>query len=117
MPRAISQSTSIKRRRKLLKAAKGSRLGRRNQIRAARHGVLKGWQYAYRDRRVRKRDFRRLWITRIGAAAKEEGLSYSRLVGGLVKAGVEINRKVLADLAVKDRDAFKEVVSVARSAA
>jgi large subunit ribosomal protein L20 len=116
MPRAISQSTSRRRRKKILKLAKGARLGRRNQIRAARNGVFKGMQYAYRDRRTRKRDFRSLWITRIAAAAKEEGYSYSRLMGGLVKAGVVINRKVLSELAISDPAAFRELVSVARTA-
>ncbi len=116
MPRAISQVTSRKRRKKILKAAKGNRLGRRNQIRAARHGVLKGLQYAYRDRRNRKRDFRRLWIVRIGAAAKQEGISYSDLMGGLTKAGVDINRKILSELAIHDPDVFKELVTVAKGA-
>ncbi len=79
MPRAISQVASRRRRKKILKLAKGSRLGRRNQIRSARHGVFKGLQYAYRDRRNRKRDFRRLWITRINAATRIDGLSIASL--------------------------------------
>ena len=96
--------------------AKGARLGRRNQIRAARHGVFKGLQYAYRDRKDCKRDFRSLWIIRIGAAAKLEGLSYSAFIGGLAKAGVTINRKMLAELAVNDPNAFRQLVSVAKGA-
>ncbi len=116
MPRAISQVASRNRRKKVLKQAKGARLGRRNQIRAARDGVIKGLQYAYRDRRNRKRDFRRLWITRIGAAAKQEGLSYSVFMGGLVKARVEIDRKQLSELAIHDPDAFRALVATAREA-
>ena len=114
MPRAISQVASRQRRRKILKLAKGARLGRRNQIRAARHGVLKGLQYAYRDRKDRKREFRSLWIIRIGAAAKQEGMSYSAFMGGLAQAGVTINRKILADLAVSDPNTFRQLVTVAK---
>lgn len=117
MTRAISQVTSRRRRRKILKLAKGARLGRRNQIRAARNGVFKALQYAYRDRRNRKRDFRALWITRIGAAAKAAGISYSALIGGLNKAGIAINRKMLAELAVSDPNAFQHLVSVVKGAA
>lgn len=116
MPRAMSQVASRNRRKKILKQAKGYRLGRRNQIRAARNGVFKGLQYAYRDRRNRKRDFRGLWIVRIAAAAKLEGISYSKLMGGLNKAGVEINRKALSELAINDRQAFQNLVEVARQA-
>lgn len=116
MPRAMSQVASRNRRKKVLKQAKGYRQGRRNQIRAARHGVHKGLQYAYRDRRNRKREFRRLWITRIAAAAKLEGSSYSTLMGGLIKAGVEINRKALSELAIHDPEAFRELVQTARDA-
>lgn len=116
MPRAMSQSTSRKRRKKILKQSKGYRLGRRNQIRAARNGVLKGLQYAYRDRRNRKRDFRKLWILRIGAAAKAEGISYSELMGGLNKAGVSINRKQLSELAINDQQAFQDLCNIAREA-
>lgn len=116
MPRAISQVTSRNRRKKILKQAKGSRMGRRNQIRAARNGVFKGLQYAYRDRRNRKRDFRSLWIIRIGAAAKAEGFSYSQLIGGLTKAGIEVNRKMLSELAVHDAEGFRQYVNIARTA-
>lgn len=116
MPRAISQVASRNKRKKILKQAKGSRMGRRNQIRAARNGVFKGLQYAYRDRRNRKRDFRALWITRIGAAAKAEGYSYSKLIGGLQKAGIDINRKMLSELAIHDPDGFRQYVDIARTA-
>lgn len=114
MPRAISQVASRKRRKKLLKQAKGARLGRRNQIRAARNGVQKAGVYAYRDRRARKREFRQLWITRISAAAKMVGCSYSVLIGGLIKAGIEIDRKQLANMAIQDFESFKELVKVAQ---
>lgn len=117
MPRAISQVASRKRRKKVLKAAKGARLGRRNQIRAARHGVHKGGVFAYRDRRARKREFRRLWIVRISAAAKMVGTSYSVLMGNLIKAGIEIDRKQLAHLAVHDFDTFKQLVDAVRQQA
>ena len=114
MPRAISQVASRRRRKKILKLAKGARLGWRNQIRAARIGVFKGLNHAYRDRRNRKRDFRRLWITRISAATKMEGLSYSRFMGGLNRLGIALDRKMLADLAVRDPDTFRELVQAAR---
>ena len=116
MPRAISQVASRRRRKKILKLAKGARLGRRNQIRAARHGVFKGLTYAYRDRKNRKREFRQLWIVRISAAAKMEGSSYSELLGGLNKAGIDLNRKMLSELAFNDPSAFQQLVSVAKSA-
>lgn len=116
MPRAISQVASRRRRKKVLKAAKGSTLGRRVQIRSARHGVHKALKYAYRDRRNRKREFRRLWIVRIAAACKMEGLSYSVFMGGLNKAGVEINRKVLSELAIADPAAFRELIAVSKTA-
>src|SRR5690606_23500876 len=112
MPRAISQVASRRRRKKILKQAKGARLGRRNQIRAARHGVHKAGAYAYRDRRVRKREFRQLWIIRIAAACKQEGISYSSFIGGLHKAGIELNRKQLSELAIADPDAFRQLVNL-----
>lgn len=116
MPRAMSQVASRRRRKKVLKEAKGARLGRRNQLRAARHGVHKALQYAYRDRRNRKRDFRRLWIVRIGAAAKIEGMNYSTFMGGLSKAGIELDRKALSELAISDPNSFRELVTVAKEA-
>lgn len=114
MPRAISQVASRKRRKRLLKHSKGFRLGRNNQLRAARNGIHKAWIYAYRDRRARKREFRQLWIVRISAACKSEGISYSTFMGGLGKAGIEINRKILAELAVSDTDAFRQLISLAQ---
>ncbi len=117
MPRAISQVASRNRRKKILKAAKGSRLGRRNQIRAARHGVHKAGVYAYRDRRVRKREFRALWIQRIGAAVKSLGLSYSVFMGKLILSGIEIDRKQLAELAIADPQAFAQLVSTVQGQA
>ncbi len=114
MPRAISQVASRNRRKKVLKAAKGSSQGRRNLIRSARNGVHKALQYAYRDRRNRKRDFRRLWIQRISAAAKMAGTSYSVFMGGLIKSGIEIDRKQLAHLAVSDMDSFNQLVDAVK---
>jgi large subunit ribosomal protein L20 len=103
------------RHKKILKKAKGYYNARRKVFRAAKQAVIKAGQYAYRDRRAKKRDMRALWITRINAAARIHGLSYSRLVAGLKKGGVEINRKVLADLAVRDADAFGRLAEVAKN--
>jgi large subunit ribosomal protein L20 len=104
---------SRRRRRNLLKQAKGY-WGRRSKVyTVAKHSVEKGLQYAYRDRRNRKRQFRRLWIARINAAARTNGTTYSRLISTLSKAGVPLNRKVLADLAVHDKAAFTAVVEFA----
>ena len=102
-----------KRRKKILKLAKGYRGGRSKLIRTASDAVDKALMYAYRDRRARKRDFRRLWITRINAAARMNDLSYSRLMNGLKKAGIDLDRKVLADLAVSDPSGFSQIASVA----
>lgn len=103
-----------RRRKKVLKLAKGY-FGRKSKnFRPANEQVMKSLMYAYRDRRVRKRDFRRLWITRINAAARLNGLSYSRFMSGLRKAGVAVDRKILADLAVKDAAVFSELVEVAK---
>jgi large subunit ribosomal protein L20 len=96
-----------------LKQAKGYWGKRKNVYRIAKQSVEKGLQYQYRDRRVRKREFRRLWITRINAAARQNGTTYSKLIGGLRKNDIEINRKVLADLAVTDPDAFTSIVEEA----
>jgi large subunit ribosomal protein L20 len=104
---------SRRRRRKLLKQAKGYWGRRGNVLTVAKHSVEKGLQYAYRDRRNRKRQFRRLWIARINAAARTNGTTYSRLISTLSKAGVPLNRKVLADLAVNDKAAFTAVVEFA----
>ena len=98
------------------KAAKGYRGGRRRLWRTVRETVVRSWAYAYRDRRQKKRQFRRLWIIRIGAAAREKGMSYSTFIAGLGKAGVELNRKQLSELAIHDDKAFGELVDVAKSA-
>jgi large subunit ribosomal protein L20 len=99
-----------KRHNKLLQQAKGYQGSRSRRIRVARQTVLKALSYAYRDRRNRKRDFRRLWITRINAAARLNGISYSRLMNGLKNAGISLDRKILADMAVRDPQAFTRVV-------
>jgi large subunit ribosomal protein L20 len=113
MPRAKNLVASRRRRRKLLKLAKGY-WGRRSNVHTvAKHSVEKGLQYAYRDRRARKRQFRRLWVTRINAAARLHGTTYSRLINALKTANIPLNRKVLADLAVNDKAAFTAVVEQA----
>ena len=99
-----------KRHNKLLKQAKGYQGSRSRRIRVARQTVLKALSYAYRDRRNRKRDFRRLWIIRINAAARQNGISYNRLMSGLKQAGIDLDRKILADMAVRDPAAFSSVV-------
>jgi len=106
-----------RRRKKILKLAKGYRGGRSKLYRTAADAVDKALQYAYRDRRTRKRDFRRLWISRINAGARLNDLSYSRLINGLKRAGVEIDRKILAELAVSDPKAFSELAVMAAGAA
>lgn len=106
MPRVKRGVTAHARHKKILQAAKGYRGFRRNVIRVAKQAVTKAGQYAYRDRRQRKRQFRALWIVRINAAAREHELSYSRFIDGLHKAGIEIDRKILAELAVFNKDAF-----------
>jgi large subunit ribosomal protein L20 len=105
-----------RRHKKILAKAKGYYNARRKVFRAAKQAVIKAGQYAYRDRRAKKRDFRALWITRINAAARPLGLSYSRLMNGLSKAGVEIDRKTLADLAVHDAAAFGAIAQQAKVA-
>jgi large subunit ribosomal protein L20 len=116
MPRVKSNVVRLKRKNKIMKAARGARGGRSKLWKAAKETVERGWRYAYRDRRQKKREFRRLWITRINAAARLNDLSYNQLVSGLKKAGVEINRKVLADLAVRDADAFAKLAELAKNA-
>ena len=103
-----------RRHKKILKLAKGYRGSKSRLFRVANPQVLRSLSYAYRDRRTKKRDFRRLWIARINAAARMNGMSYSMFISGLKKAGVQINRKVLADLAVNDGAAFEKLVSVAK---
>jgi large subunit ribosomal protein L20 len=104
----------IKHRRKVMKLVKGFRAARSRNYRVANEALLHSLSYAFRDRRVRKRDFRSLWISRINAAARREGLSYSRLIDGLKKSGVTLNRKALADLAVSDTAAFDSLLAVAK---
>ncbi len=104
-----------RRHRKVLNRAKGYYGARRKVFRVAKQAVIKAGQYSYRDRRQKKRDFRSLWITRINAAARENGLSYSRFINGLKRAEIEIDRKVLADLAVHDKAAFKALAEKAQA--
>ncbi len=114
MSRVKGGVVTRRRHNKILKLAKGYWGRKSRTFRAANQQVLKSLSYAYRDRRNRKREFRRLWIARINAAARSQGLSYSRLINGLHKAGVTVDRKMLADLAVHDAKAFGELVNVAR---
>ncbi|MDR2798134.1 MAG: 50S ribosomal protein L20 [Treponema sp.] len=116
MSRAVDGSRRKDHRKKILKQAKGYWGRRHSNYKTAKDAVAKGLFYAYRDRRDRKGDFRQLWIIRINAACRGEGLSYSRFIAGLNKAGVTINRKALAFLAVEDATAFKAVVSQAKAA-
>src|SRR5271167_5125333 len=105
-----------RRRNRILKQAEGFFGGRKNRFRQAVEVVRHAWEYAYISRKLKKRDFRRLWITRINAAARINGMSYSRLVHGLSLAGIELDRKVLADIAVRDADTFRRFAEVAREA-
>lgn len=114
MPRVKRGVTASKRHKKVLKQAKGYYGARSRVFRVAKQAVIKAGQYAYRDRRQRKRQFRTLWIARINAAARENGLSYSRFMNGLKKASVDMDRKVLADLAVHDKEAFAELAKIAQ---
>jgi large subunit ribosomal protein L20 len=116
MPRAKSVVPARARRRKILKAAKGNIGGRRKLYKTALQTVQRAGQFAYEHRRLKKRDFRRLWIVRINAAARINGLSYSTLIAGLKAANVEVNRKLLADLAVRDAAAFAKLAEVAKTA-
>lgn len=115
MPRVTSSVARNRRKKKVLKKARGQFGARSKLYRTAKNSVERGWAYAYRDRRRKKRDFRRLWIARINAAARQNGMSYSHFVGGLRTAGVELNRKVLADLAIRDPAAFTKLVEVAKA--
>ncbi len=114
MPRSVNSVASKARRKKLLKMAKGNWGSRGNVLTVAKHTVEKGLQYAYRDRKTKKRNFRALWIQRINAGARLHGMSYSQLMGKLNDKGIELNRKVLADLAMNHPDAFKAVVESAK---
>ncbi len=117
MPRVRRGFRARRRRNKVLKMARGYQGGRSKLYRTARNAVFKALGYAYRDRRVRKRDFRRLWIVRINAAARLNGVTYSRLIHGLKKAGIELDRKVLADIALHDPDGFAKIAEAAKKAA
>ncbi len=114
MPRVRTSVARLKRKKTIMKAATGARGGRSKLYKSAKETVERAMRYAYRDRRNKKRDFRRLWIVRINAAARQHDLSYNRFMAGLKSAGVEINRKMLADLAVRDPAAFGELASVAK---
>lgn len=114
MPRVKRGFKARRRRNKVLKLAKGFRGARSKLFRSATEAVDRALNYAFRDRKVKKRDFRALWITRINAASRANGLSYSKLIHGLKKASVEIDRKVLADLAVSDPKGFSEIATVAK---
>ena len=116
MTRVKRGTVARARRKKILKAAKGYQGQRSRSFRVAKQAVIKAGQYAYRDRRQRKRHFRALWIVRINAAARDHGLSYSRLIAGLKKADIEMDRKVLADLALHEQDAFAALANKAREA-
>lgn len=116
MARVKRGNVARKRRKKVLKLAKGFRGSHSKLFRTANQQVMKALRYAYRDRRRRKRDFRRLWITRINAAARQQGMSYSRLIHQLKKADIEINRKMLAQMAILDPDGFSKVVETASKA-
>jgi large subunit ribosomal protein L20 len=116
LPRVKGGPQARHRHKKVLKLTKGQRGTRHSLYRRANEAMLKSLWYAYRDRRNRKRDFRRLWITRINAAARLNGLSYSRFMHGLGKAGVEIDRKILAELAVNDAETFARLAEVAKGA-
>jgi large subunit ribosomal protein L20 len=116
MSRVKRGVTSHAKHKKVIKAAKGYFGRRKNAIKTARQAVEKAGQYAYRDRRAKKRNFRALWITRINAATREVGMTYARFIDGLSKAGIEVDRKVLADLAVKEPEAFKAIAEKAKRA-
>ena len=116
MPRVKRANIAIKKRRKLMKAVKGFRGARSRRVNCATEALNHSMAYATRDRRTKKRDFRALWITRINAAARLNGMSYSTLIAGLKKANIEVNRKLLADLAVHDAGAFTKLAEAAKSA-
>jgi len=114
MPRVKTGSVRKNRRKRIMKHSKGYRGGRNNLKESAVEAVEKGWNYAYAHRRTRKREFRKLWIARINAAARMHGLSYSRFMHGLKIAGIELNRKVLADIAVHDETGFARIAKLAK---
>ena len=115
MPRAMNGTVSRRRRKKILKMAKGYRIVRSTAFRKAREAVEHGLSYAYRDRKNRKREFRRLWIARINAAVRAEGMNYSQFMYGLKKADIQLDRKVLSDLAINNQKTFKSLTETARA--
>ncbi|WP_404453469.1 50S ribosomal protein L20 [Virgibacillus necropolis] len=116
MPRVKGGTVTRRRRKRVLKLAKGYYGSKRTLFKTAKQQVMKSGQYAYRDRRQKKRDFRKLWITRINAAARMNDISYSKLMHGLKVAGIDVNRKMLSDLAINDEKAFGQLVEKAKSA-
>lgn len=114
MPRSVNHAASRRRRKKILKLAKGYFGRKKNVWTVAKNQVERSWQYAYRDRKVKKREFRKLWIQRINAGARQHGMSYSKLMGAIHKSNITLNRKVLADLAMNHPEAFEAVVKVAQ---
>ena len=116
MPRVKSNVARLKRKKQVMKAAKGAFGGRSKLWKAAKETVERGWVYAYRDRKAKKRDFRKLWIMRINAAARLNGMSYSVFISGVQAAGIEVDRKILSDLAVRDAAAFTQIADKAREA-
>ncbi len=116
MPRAIDGSKRKNRRAKILKLAKGFYGDRKSNYKAAKDAVVKALDHSYSGRKLKKRDYRALWIARINAAVREQGISYSRFIDGLTKAGVTLNRKALSNMAIEDPTAFKAVVEVAKNA-
>ena len=117
MPRAVNHVASRRRRRKIIKAAKGYWGARKNVYTIAKNAVERGLQYAYRDRKAKKREFRRLWIQRINAGVRQHGLSYSRFMHLLKAQGIDLDRKVLADLAMNEPEAFKSLVEQVKASA
>lgn len=116
MPRARSNVPRLKRKKGIMKAARGAFGGRSKLWKAAKENVERGWKYAYRDRKAKKRDFRRLWVTRINAAARQNDMSYSVFMNGLKLSGLAVDRKILADLAVHDPEAFSAIAEKVRKA-
>ena len=115
MPRSVNSAASKARRKKILKFAKGYWGRKKNVWTVAKNAVEKGWTYAYRDRKAKKREFRSLWIQRINAGVREYGMNYASFINGLKKAGIVLNRKVLADLAMNNPEAFKAIVEKVKS--
>ena len=116
MPRARSNVPRLKRKKGIMKAGRGAFGGRSKLWKATKENVERGWKYAYRDRKAKKRDFRKLWVTRINAAARQNDMSYSVFMNGLKRSGLEVDRKILADLAVHDPEAFSAIAEKVRQA-